>query len=69
MNSTVRAAEKIIDELCQSNKNNDMKQDGTQNTKTRFAESLKEKWENKVMHGQYIRNIDKHLLSKEDMFL
>jgi lipopolysaccharide export LptBFGC system permease protein LptF len=69
MNSTAKAAAKITDELSQSNKNNDMKQDGIQNTKARLAESSKEKWENKVMHGQYIRSIDKHLISEEDMFL
>jgi hypothetical protein len=69
MNSTVRAAAKIIDELSQSNENNDMKQDGIENTKARLAESLKEKWENKVMHGQYIRSIDKQLISEEDTFL
>jgi hypothetical protein len=34
-----------------------------------LAECLKEKWENKVMHGQYIRSIDKHLISEEDTFL
>jgi hypothetical protein len=45
MNSTVRAAVKIIDELSQSNENNDMKQDGIQNTKARLAKSLKEKWD------------------------
>jgi hypothetical protein len=35
-----------------------MKQDGIQNTKARLAESLKEKCENKVIHGQYIRSIN-----------
>jgi hypothetical protein len=31
---------------------------------------LKEKkWESKVMHGQYIRRIDKKLISEEDTFL
>jgi hypothetical protein len=69
MNSTVRAESKIIDEISQSNGNNDMKQDWIQNTKARWAESLKEKWENKVTHGQYIRSIDKHLFSEEDTFL
>jgi hypothetical protein len=69
MNSTVKAAAKIIDELSQSNENNDMKKDGIQNTKARLAESLKKKWENKVIHGQYIRSINKHLISEEDMFL
>jgi hypothetical protein len=34
-----------------------------------LAESLKEKWENNVMHRQYIRSIDKHLISEEDTFL
>jgi hypothetical protein len=69
MNSTVRAAAKIIDELSQSNENNGMKQVGIQNIKARLAESLKEKWENKVMHGQYVRSIDNHLISEEDAFL
>jgi hypothetical protein len=46
-----------------------MKQDGIQNTKARLAESLKEKWENKIMHGQHIRSTDKHLISEEDTFL
>jgi hypothetical protein len=69
MNSTVKAAAKIIDELSQSNENNDMKQDGIQNTQARLAKCLKEKWENKVMHGQCIRSIDKHLISEEDTFL
>jgi hypothetical protein len=46
-----------------------MKQDGIQNTKASLAESLKEKWENKVMHGQYIRSTDKQLISAEDTFL
>ena len=27
------------------------------------------KWKNKVLHGQYIRNIDKQLISEEDTFL
>jgi hypothetical protein len=69
MNSTVRAAAKIIDELSQPNENNDMKQDGTQNPKARLEESLKKKWENKVMHCQCIRSIDKQLVSEEDTFL
>jgi bisphosphoglycerate-dependent phosphoglycerate mutase len=68
MNSTVRAAAKIIDEFSQPNENNDKKQDGIQNTKARLEESLKKKWENKVVHGQYIRSIDKQLNSEEDTF-
>jgi hypothetical protein len=42
-----------------------MKQDGIQNTKARLAESLKEKWENKIMHGQYIRSIDNMSLARK----
>ena len=34
-----------------------------------WGESLKEKWKNKVTHGQYIRNIDRQLISEEDAFL
>jgi hypothetical protein len=41
-----------------------MKQDGIRNTEARLAESLKEKWENKVMHGQYVRSIDKQLITE-----
>jgi hypothetical protein len=32
-------------------------------------EVLKKKWKNKAMHGQYIRNIDRQLVSEEDTFL
>jgi hypothetical protein len=31
-----------------------------------LGEVLKNKWKNKVMHGQYIRNIDRQLISEED---
>jgi hypothetical protein len=41
MNSTVREAAKIIDELSQPNEKNDMKQNTTKNTKARLKESLK----------------------------
>jgi len=33
------------------------------------VKGLKNKWENKVIHGQYIRNIDRQLISEEDTFL
>jgi hypothetical protein len=48
---------------------NDAKQDGTQHTKGRLREVLKKKWKNKVMHRQYIRNMDRQLISEEDTFL
>jgi hypothetical protein len=34
-----------------------------------LGEVLKNKWNNKVMHGQYGRNIGRQLISKEDTFL
>jgi len=34
-----------------------------------LGESLKEKWINEVMDGQYIRNIDRQLIGAEDTFL
>ena len=58
-------ATKIIEELSQPH----VKSDGTQHTKARLREVLKEKWKNKVMHGQYIRIIDRPLISEEDTFL
>jgi Ni,Fe-hydrogenase III component G len=40
-----------------------------QHTKESLGEVLKKKWKNRVMHGQYIRNIDRQLISEEDTFL
>jgi hypothetical protein len=34
-----------------------------------LREVLKKKLKNKVMHWQYIRNMDRQLISEEDMFL
>ena len=34
-----------------------------------MREVLKDKWKNKVMQEQYIRNIDRQLISEEDTFL
>ena len=47
---------------------NEAKQDGMQHTKGSLGEVLK-KWKNKVMHGQYIRNMDRQLISEEDTYL
>jgi hypothetical protein len=33
-----------------------------------LGEVLKNKWKNKVLHGQYIRNIDRQLICEEDTF-
>jgi hypothetical protein len=65
MNSILKLTTKIIEELRQPR----VKSEGTPHTKARLKEVLKEKWKNKVMHGQYIRNIDRQLISEEDTFL
>jgi len=69
MISIIKTAAKITEELSQPNKKNDPKQDGIQHTKARLGEPLKKKWKNKVTHGQYIRNVDRQLISEEDTFL
>jgi len=66
MNSILKSAAKILEELKQRSGMNDAKQDGMQHTKGRLGEVLKKKWKNKVMHGQYIRNMDRQLISEED---
>jgi len=58
MNSIIKTAAKITEELSQPNEKSDAKQDEIQHTKARLGVSLKKK-ENKVMHAQYIRNLDK----------
>jgi hypothetical protein len=69
MNSMIKSAAKIIEELSQLNGKNYAKQDEIQHTKAKLGEVLKKKWKNKVMHGQYIRNTDRQLISEEDTFL
>jgi hypothetical protein len=69
MNSTIKTAAKITEELSQSNKNSEAKQDETQQTKARLGETLKKKCKNKVMHSQYMRSTDRQLISEEDTFL
>jgi len=69
INSIIKTAAKITEELSQPNEKSDAKQDGIQHTKASLGESLKKKCKNKVMHGQYIRNIDRQLISEEDTFL
>jgi len=69
MNSIIKTAAKITEELIQPNEKSDAKQDGIQHTKARLVESLKKKRKNKVIYEQYIRNIDRQLISEEDTFL
>jgi hypothetical protein len=69
MNSIIKSAAKFIEELSQPYGKSDAKQDEIQHTKARLGEILKKKWKNTIMHGQYIRNTDRQLISEEDTFL
>ena len=66
MNSILTVATKIIAELSQPH----VKIDGTQHTKARLGEVLKEKWKKQgnawAIHKKYI---DRQFISEEDMFL
>jgi len=69
MNSTIKVVGKVAEVLNQSNENSDSTKQSIQHIKVKTGESLKEKWDSKVMNGWYIRNVDRQLISKEDMFL
>jgi hypothetical protein len=69
MNSIIKRAAKIAEELSQPNEKSDAQQKGIQHTKARLGEVLKNKWKNNVMHGQYIRSIDRQLIIEEDTLL
>jgi flagellar biosynthesis/type III secretory pathway chaperone len=69
MNSIVKLAAKITEDLRQLNGKNDAKQDEIQHTNAKLREVLKKNWKNMAMHGQYIWNIDRQLISEEDTFL
>jgi hypothetical protein len=68
MNSTISTAAKITEELSQVSEKIDAKQEGVQYTKARLGEVLKNKWKNKGMNGQHIRNTDGLLLKKIRFF-
>ena len=68
MNSRIKMAAKF-DELQQQSKSSNTKKEGNQHIKANFGDSLKKKWESKIMHGQYIRSMDRKLISEEDTFL
>ena len=68
-NSILKSAAKILEELNQLSGMNDAKQGGMQHTKGRMRQVLKKKCKNNIMHGQYIRNMDRQLISEEDTFL
>jgi hypothetical protein len=69
VNSIIKTAAKIVGELSQPNEKSDAKQEVIKHTKTRLGEVLENKWKNKLMHGQCIRNIYRQLIGEEDTFL
>jgi hypothetical protein len=69
MNSIVKLAAKFTEDLNQLNEKNDAKKDEIQHTKAKLGEILKKKWKNRAVHGQYIRNIDRQLISEGNTFL
>jgi hypothetical protein len=69
MSSILKLAAKFTEDLNQLNQKNDAQKNEIQNTKAKWGEVLKKKWKNKAMHGQYIRNIDRQLISEEDTFI
>jgi len=64
MNSIIKTAARITEELSQPNEKNNTKEDGLQHTKARLVESLKKKWKNKGLREQYISSIDSLLVKK-----
>jgi len=64
MNSTIKVVGKVAEELNQSNENSNTKKEGIQHIKAKLGQSLKKKWESKVMHGQYIKSMDRQLTAE-----
>ena len=62
-------AARFAEKFNKSNENSDTKKEGIQHLKAKLGQSLKKKWESKVMYSQYIRNMDRQLISEEDTFL
>ena len=69
MNLVIRLAAKIKEELVLLQEQRESKQEDKKHIKAKLAEALKKKWENKVMHGQYLRGIERQLIHEEDTFL
>jgi len=62
MNSTIKAAAKVAEELNKSNENSD--KNGRHSThKSKIRRVLKKKMGKQIMHGQYIRSMDRQLFS------
>ena len=68
MNSVIRSAAKIKEELSLLLEKRDAKQEDKKHMKAKVAEALKKKWENKVTHGQYLGGINRQLIHDEETF-
>ena len=69
MYSTIKVASKVAEELNQLNENSDTKKEGIPHLKAKLGEFLRIKWESKVIHGHYTRNMDRQLIGEVDTFL
>jgi len=69
MNSTIKMAAKVAEELNQLNEDGDSKKEGVPHIKARLGRSLKKKCKSNLKDGQNIRNIDRQHIREEDMFL
>ena len=68
MNSVTRLATKIMEELGPLQGQREATPEERRSMKAKLAEVLTKKWESKVIHGQYVRNMDIQLISEEDTF-
>jgi hypothetical protein len=58
-------AARVTEELNLSNDSSDTNNEGIQHIKARLGDSLKKKWESKVMHVQCIKGMDRQLIRNE----
>jgi hypothetical protein len=65
MNSTNQTAAKFKEELNQSTENKETKKQRHSTHENKLGETLKKKWESKVLDGQYIRSVDRQLIGGE----
>ena len=69
----IRIQQLKVQQRLQENYTNQMisntQKEGIQHIKAKLGQSLKKKLESKVMLGQYIRSMDRWLISKEYTFL
>lgn len=68
-NLTTTITTKIVKELDQTNEMNDTDKEGMQHTKAKLGVFLQKKCRSKEMLGQYIRSIDRQLISEDDVFV